>query len=130
MERISRKTRRMAGVLNARLPEIGLEQVADPRDARGIRWNLEPLLSAPLVGIAAGLKSFGDTEKLTEEMSPAMRKKLGIKRRIPDTTMRTTAVKMDPDEFRDCLRRQTKAAHKRKALYPDGFPFGVVALDK
>jgi predicted transposase YbfD/YdcC len=119
----------MVGVLCARLPEIGLEQVADPRDARGLRWGLEPLLSAPLVGMAAGLKSFGDTEKLTGEMSPAMRRKLGVERRIPDTTMRTTAVKMAPEEFRECLRRQTKAAHKRKALQPDGFPFGVVAID-
>jgi hypothetical protein len=129
MERISRKTRRMAGVISARLPEIGLEQVADPRDARGLRWGLEPLLSAPLVGMAAGLKSFGDTEKLTEELSPAMRRKLGVERRVPDTTMRTTAVKTAPEELRKCLRRQTKVAHKRKALQPDGFPFGVVAID-
>lgn len=126
----SRKTRRMAGVLSARLPEIGLEQVADARSPRGIRWkSLQALLVAPLVGIAAGLKSLADTEKLTAEMSPAMRRKLGIPRRIADTTMRNTLVKLDPEEFRKALRRQTKAAHKRKALMPDGFPFGVVALD-
>ena len=130
MTEISRKTRRMAGMMSARLPEIGLEQVADARSARGIRWpELTPLLTAPLVAMAAGLKSFADTEKLTEEMSPAMRRKLGIERRIPDTTMRNTAVKLDPEEFRKSLRRQTKAAHKRKALMPDGFPFGVVAID-
>ncbi len=129
MENISQKIRRMAGVLGARLPEIGLRQVADPRCERGIRWNLVPLLAAPLVAMAAGLKSFAEAEKLTEEMSPAMRKKLGIKRRIPDTTMRNAAVRMDPEEFRECLRRQTKVAHKRKALMPDGFPFGVVAID-
>jgi len=120
----------MAGVLSARLPEIGLEQVADARSPQGIRWrNLMPLLAAPLVAMAAGLKSFADTEKLTEEMSSAMRKKLGIPRRIPDTTMRNTVVKLSPEEFREALRRQTKAAHKRKALMPDGFPFGVAALD-
>lgn len=130
MTEISRKTRRMAGVLSARLPEIGLEQVADARSPQGIRWRkLEPLLAAPLVAMAAGLKSFADAEKLTEEMSPAMRRKLGISRRIPDTTMRNTAVKLSPEEFREALRRQTKAAHKRKALMPDGFPFGVAALD-
>jgi len=126
----SRKTRRMAGVLGARLPEIGLAQVADSRSPQGIRWpKLQPLLVAPLVAMAAGLKSFADTEKLTEEMSPAMRRKLRIPRRIPDTTMRNTVVKLSPEEFRKALRRQTKAAHKRKALMPDGFPFGVVALD-
>jgi len=124
-----RRMRRMAGVINARLPEVGLEQVADPRKAQGKRWNLVPLLKAPLVAMAAGLKSFADTEKLTEEMSPAMRKELGIKRRIPDTTMRNTAIKVAPNEFRKAMRRQTKTAHKRKALMPDGFPFGVVAID-
>jgi len=129
MKENSKITRRMAGVMNARMPEVGLEQVADPRKAQGKRWELEPLLTAPLVAMAAGLKSFAETEKLTEEMSPAMRKKLGIKKRIPDTTMRNTAVKMDPEEFRKAMRRQTKAAHKRKALMPDNFPFGVVAID-
>jgi len=129
MTEISRKTRRMVGVIHARLPEIVLEQVADPRGAQGQRWNLVPLLTAPLVAMAAGVKSFAETEKLTEEMSPAMRKKLGIKRRIPDTTMRNTAVEVSPNELRKAMRRQTKAAHKRKALMPDGFPFGVVAVD-
>jgi predicted transposase YbfD/YdcC len=130
MTEISRKTRRMAGVLSARLPEIGLELVADTRSPQGIRWpKLKPLLTAPLVAMAAGLKSFADTEKLTVEMSRAMRKKLGIRRRIPDTTMRNTMVKVSPNELRKAMRRQTKAAHKRKALMPDGFPFGVVAID-
>ena len=119
----------MAGLLSARLPDIGLDQVADSRSAQGIRWDLVPLLTAPLVAMASGLKSFADTEKLTEEMSTAMCKKLGIKRRIPDTTMRNTMVKISPNEFRKAMRRQTKAAHKRKALMPDGFPFGVVAID-
>lgn len=130
MSKISIKTRRMAGALSARLPEIGLEQVADPRNARGIRWkSLYPLLVAPLVAMAAGLKSFAETESLTEEMSLAMRKKLGIPGRISDTTMRNTMVRLSPEEFRKCLYRQTKAAHRRKALMPEGFPFGVEAFD-
>ena len=129
MKEISKRTRRMAGVVNARIPDVGLELVADPRKAQGKRWELVPLLTAPLVAMAGGLKSFADTEKLTEEMSPAMRKKLGIKRRIPDTTLRNTMVKVSPNEFRKVIRRQTKVAHKRKALMPDGFPFGVVAID-
>jgi hypothetical protein len=120
----------MAGVLSARLPEIGLKQVADTRSRQGIRWkSLEPLLNAPLVSIAAGHKNLADTEKLTVEMSPSMRRKLGIPRRISDTTLRNTLVKLEPGEFRKAIVRQTKAAHKRKALMPDKFPFGVVAVD-
>jgi len=69
MKEVSRKMRRMAGMMSARLPEIGLEHVSDARSARGVRWELPPLLMAPLVAMAAGLKSFSDTEKLTEEVS-------------------------------------------------------------
>lgn len=130
MSKISRKKRRMAGAMSARLPEIGLSQVADPRKARGIRWkSLYPLLVAPLVAMTAGLKSFAETESLTEEMSSALRKKLGIPGRISDTTMRNTMVRLSPEEFRKCLHRQAKAAYRRKALMPDGFPFGVAAYD-
>jgi len=130
MSKISIKTRRMAGAMCARLPEIGLAQITDPRNARGIRWKrLFPLLAAPLVAMAAGLKSLAETESLTEEMSSAMRKKLGIPGRISDTTMRNTMVRVSPEELRKCLRMQAKAAHRRKALMPEGFPFGVGAFD-
>ena len=94
-----KRTRRIAGVINARLPEVGLNRIDDPRSARGVRWKLEPVLTAPLVGMAAGLKSFAETEDLTAEMSLTMRRKLGIRRRIPDTTMRNTIVKMNPEEL-------------------------------
>lgn len=134
MSKISIKTRRMAGAISARLPVIGLAQVTaqvtDPRNARCIRWkSLYPLLVAPLVAMMAGMKSFAGTESPTEEMSWAMRKKLGIPGRISNTTMRNTMVRVSPAELRKYLYRQAKAVHRRKALMPEGFPFGVAAYD-
>jgi hypothetical protein len=122
--------RRLAGMLHARIPEAGLEEVADPRpDDKRKKWKLEPLLRGAVVGVAAGAQCCGETEALTSEMSRATRRLLGIGRRIPDTTLRNALTKVEPAELRKCLRRQTKAAQRRKALEPAGLPFGVVAVD-
>jgi hypothetical protein len=43
--------------------------------------------------------------------------------------MRDVLVKISPNQLRQCIHRQIKAAQRRKALLPDGFPFGVVAMD-
>ena len=124
-----RLKRRMVGVLASRLPEAQLREVEDPRDDRGKRWPLTALLTAVVTGVAAGCKSLAQTEALTAEMSPAVRRRLGIRRRIADTTMRDALVKVEPKEVRCALHAQTKAAHRRKALEPDGLPFGVTAMD-
>lgn len=122
-------TRRMIGVLAARLPEARLDQVNDPRSLRGRRWPLAILLRAVLVAMVAGCKSLALAEALTAEMSRPLRKRLGIARRIADTTMRDALCALDPAELRAPLHALVRAAHRRKALEPDKLPFGVVALD-
>lgn len=125
-----RITRRVAGMLGARLAELGFEQVADPRKVQSrVKWSLDELLTAATLGIAAGCRSLAETETLSGEMSPAMQKRLGIRGRIPDTTQRDTLVRVEPDDLRYCLARQVSLAHRRKALVPHGLPFGVVAMD-
>jgi len=130
MAKQTQRTRRMAGLLRSRLPELGLEQVADPRSRRGRRWkHLAVLLRAVLVGLMAGCKKLGDVEALTDEMSVVVRRMLGIGRRTPDTTLRHMLIKLEPHELRLRIHRQIKAAHRRKALSPFGLPFGQVAVD-
>lgn len=130
MAKDPRLHRRIAGVLKARLPELGLEKLPEHRKARGRRWkSLAALLRAALVALMSGHKSFREVECLTDEMSLPMRRLLGIGRRVPDTTLRTTLSGIAPDELRQCLRAQARAAHRRKALAPFGLPFGVVAID-
>jgi hypothetical protein len=125
-----RLLRRIAGVLKVRLPEAELEALPDPRQHRGRRWNrLIVLVRATVVTIMTGGKSFADAEALTAEMSVPMRKLLGIPRRTPDTTLRTTMAKLDPSALRKSLRFQVRAAHRRGALAPLGLPFGEVAID-
>jgi hypothetical protein len=122
-----RLTRRMVGVFRARLPETALDKVHDPTKQRWKRLGV--LLKAAVVGIMAGCKGLAEVEALTAEMSPPMRGMLGIKRRVPDTTLRTILTRLDPKDLRSCLHIQTRLAHRRKALAPVGLPFGVVAID-
>lgn len=123
-----RKIRRMAGHLMARLPEVGLERVVDPREGP-VKWKLSQLVTACLVGLMAGCKSLWELEQLSEALSPAVRRKLKLRGRLPDTTLRDVLCQLSLDELRGCLRRTVKAAHRRKALQPQGLPFGVLAMD-
>lgn len=125
----TRRLRRMVGLLAARLPEVGLGRVADPRGRRGRRWKLPALLTSALVTLLAGARSTADAEQLTAKLSPAMRRRLRIARRVPDTTLRDTLCALDPDEMRRLVHRAIDHADRRKALAPDGLPFGVVAMD-
>jgi len=124
-----RLTRRLLGLLRARLPETRLEWGTDARRQASIRWALPTVLRAVVVSMVAGCKSLAEMEALTEEMSPAARRLLGIQRRLPDTTARQVLLGVDPEELRNAIRLQVRAAHRRKALLPDGLPFGVVAMD-
>ena len=120
---------RIGGMLKKRLPEAGLEQVSDPRSARGRRRSLDSILRSVIVGMVSGCKSLLDVEALTAEMAPRMRRRLGLWGRLPDTTARDVLCRLCPDSLRQALHRVVRAAQRRKALNPVGLPFGVVALD-
>jgi hypothetical protein len=122
-------SRRLAGVISKRLPELRLGRVADPRNARGKRWKLQPLLTSLLVGMFAGCKGLGEVEDLTNDMAPAMRLLLGFNRRVPDTTMRDLLCRLDYEQLRSVLHRLVRKAARRKALAPDGLPFGAASMD-
>lgn len=121
--------RRITGWLVTRLGEIPLGEMTDERRAQGRRWSLPVLLTALLVGLLAGCRSLAQVEVLTGNLARAVRKRLGIPRRVPDTTLRAVACQLKPEELRGLLHRHIRVAHRRGALVPQQMPFGVVALD-
>jgi hypothetical protein len=118
----------VAGLFRARLPELCLEEVPDPRAREG-RWSLAQILQAALVGLMAGCRSLSETEALTEGLAPPMRRRLGLPRRLSDTTARDALCRVPLDGLRAALHRLVKAAWRRKALEPVGLPVSVLALD-
>lgn len=129
MSQHARLTRRIVGLLSARLPDLQLQAVPDGRDPRWVTWPLVTVLGALITCLAASCTGLRQAEELTEQMSAAMRRKLGIRGRIPDTTMRTIASGLDPDDIRQRMHQQIRAAARRKALLPDQLPFNVAMLD-
>lgn len=129
MAQEGRLTRRLAGALQARLGDMNLKQLNDPRSHRGRRWPFLALLTAVLAGLVSGRKDLREVEAMTAEMSNAARRWLKIPRRIADTTLRDLLCKLGVNELRLCLHSMVMAALRRKALTPQDLPFGVLALD-
>jgi predicted transposase YbfD/YdcC len=129
MAQENRLTRRLVGMVRARLPDVRFADVADPRGRRGRRWPLVALLNAALLGLMAGARDLQRVEALTTEMSAALRRQLGIHRRVADTTLRDALCRLDLGDLRQCMVALVRRAYRRKALSPVNFPFGVVAID-
>jgi hypothetical protein len=125
----ARMNRRLFGMLSKRLDELGLDEIDDTRDDRGKRWRLGALLRATLGAMVAGAKSLAKVEDLSARMSQPTRRLLGIRKRLPDTTLRNALCTIEPDKLRSPLHALVRKAQRRKALEPDELPFGIVSLD-
>ncbi len=128
MAQDGRMNRRLVNACSVRICELAFGRVADPRKREGT-WNLSTLLKAPLLGLVCGCKNLQETEELTENLTKPVMKRVGVKKRVPDTTMRDVLVEIEPDALRPVLWMQNKLAIRRKAIKPEGFPFGVVSMD-
>jgi predicted transposase YbfD/YdcC len=79
-------------------------------------WKAAQLLDSTLLGLVTGREGFKGVEAMTKAMSPAMRKATGIKKRVPDTTLRDYLLTLDVTEVRQAVQRQAKDLHYRKTL--------------
>jgi hypothetical protein len=126
----AREVRRICGFLVARTHRLHLGQIPDQRDQRGRRWSLSTLVLASLLGMMTGQHGFADVERLTDKLPRAIRRRLGILRRVADTTLRDAHATLDPSDLRPVLHSQVRSAHVSKSLRSDfDLPFGVVAMD-
>ncbi len=125
-----REVRRISGFIAAKTDQLCLESVPDQRDRRGRRWELPPLLRACLLGLMTGQKSFADVERLTGNTSKVMQQRLGISRRVPDTTLRDALATVEPEHLSPVLHGAIRSAVRSKSLSVDfGLPFGCIAMD-
>lgn len=96
----SREIRRHAGALAVGIGQLGLGEVCDPRSSRSRRWRLSYLLTVLVSGLAAGCRNLKEVERLTAQLSPAIRRRLHIFRRAPDTTLRDLLMLLPLGELR------------------------------
>ncbi len=126
-EAISRLNKRLAGLLATRLDQLNFEGLRDPRKGKTM-WPIRKLLTTVAVGMAAGCKSLAETETLSSKFSRSTRRRLGILRRVPDTTMRDLLLALEPSEIRKLLRQLIKTALRSKQIVHH-FPLRVASLD-
>ena len=110
---------------------LDLTGVEDRRQAPWTTWRLSSVVTAMLAGIMAGKKNLREAEDLTAELTPDVRRVLGVWRRLSDTTMSDFATRADIGGFQRTLRAQVQAAYRRKSLDGrwTGAPIGMVAID-
>ena len=123
----TRLTRRHVSHLAVRLTKMPLDKVADPRNGE-TTWPFRTLLTAPIVGLAAGCKGLGEVEELTAWLGSGARQVLGLKSRVPDTTMRDLLVQLEPSEVRKLNYGFIRAALRAKQLNHD-MPLRAVSMD-
>jgi hypothetical protein len=121
-------TRRTVGMLKAGLTEAGPELVSDPRDDKGKKWGLVPILRFLTAAIAAGKKCLREVEELSMQLSRETRKQLGVFRRVSDSTLRGIVTCLSPLEIAAMIRRVAQAAFRRGAFISD-FPLDGAAMD-
>ena len=125
----SREIRRYAKMVDVALTYLCLHWVVDPR--KSCKHPLKQMMTTVLLGFVSGCKNLRELEKLTEKLSPPVRRLLGIRGRVADTTLRDLLMKYAGDvrPLRRLLHRQVQAAHRKKQLDPDELPCGVLAVD-
>ena len=129
MTRVDRTLRRAAGAVAVGLGGVQLASLEDPRSKRGRKWPVATLVRTILVGLLSGTRSLKETERLSNDLGCAMRRKLRITRRVPDTTMRELVMRLPLGSVLPLLHGQIRAAGRKKQLAPVGLPCGVLAID-
>ena len=121
---------RPVGFLYKMINKINIDNLTDPRDARGRQWYMPTMIKAVLYGIMSGQKSLRQVEQTTEELSESTKKLLRIKKRLPDTTLRDFLVALQADTVLTLLYRCVHQAIRRKSLsLATSYPIHVLAMD-
>lgn len=121
--------KRIARFLGKRENALDFSKIEDPRARRGRRWTLGSLVTATFISMLAMEKSFRGVERLTDDLS-GCRKRLGIPRRVPDSTLARFFSRLDDEAgMRQVLIDDIKRARRRKALEPSALPINTVAID-
>lgn len=130
MKTLQRRIECIQSYLQQRETLLRFDSVPNPRDPRGRRWQLGSLLTAALCTMALLARSLRRAEQLTADLSSSrLFRRLGIRRRVPDSTLGDAIAEVAPLALLERLHAQVRAEHRRKSLVPNRLPVGVIAID-
>jgi hypothetical protein len=115
--------------LKRRLRDLGLDQVPEPRVSAKVRYSLELMLTALVVGMVTGARSLRKVEQRTGQIADNHEAGLGIPRRIADNTFGKVVPRIAASDLLGRLHALVKAEHRRGNLKPTVLPVGVAAID-
>lgn len=73
-----------------------LERVVDPRARRGVRHRFGTILAIGVCAVLAGARSFTSIGEWAEDLTPTVRRRLGLGRRVPcESTIRRALQRVD-----------------------------------
>lgn len=107
----------MARRTHRTLARAAWEQVTDPRDARGRRYQLAGLLQLLVLGMAAGARSLRDVEQLGKEL--VHRAKFRLRGTPSDTTLDRIVRQVSCAELGEVLASMVHQMHRSKQLEVD-----------
>jgi hypothetical protein len=125
---LQRRTKTVQTFLGQRREALCFDEIPDPRKQRGRRWSLRALLSTAVFSMMVLTRSLRGAERFSEDLSNGQRK-LGINRRVPDSTLGALLAQMSPEPLRQHLHKQVLAEHRRKALEPTVVPIRAMSVD-
>jgi len=110
---------------------LDLSGWTDSRAAPWTVWPLKKMVTGLMAGLVSGKKNFRETQTLTEDFTPDVRRVTGIRRFLPDTTMTDFVLGADIAGVRKTLVAQARAAYRSKSLDGlwTGAPIGMVSID-
>lgn len=114
--------------LRQRRDALCFEDIPDPRKERGRRWSLEALMGTAIFSLMVMVRSLRGAEQFSEDLANGQRR-IGIKRRVPDSTLGDFLAAVDPAPVRQHLHRQVLAEHRRRALEPTVLPIRAISVD-
>jgi Transposase DDE domain len=115
--------------LERRIRDLGLEQVADPRDGGKVKYQLPTLLTALLAAMVTRARSLRGVEERTGQMAEKQGLSMGLTRRIADNTFGKVLPRLTVADLVARLQAMVKAEQRRGNLQPTLLRLGTVAID-
>ncbi len=105
------------------------QELVDPRQARGKRYEHRGLLGLLVAAFACGLKSLRRVEDLAEDLGGRVRKRLSVPKKVSDSTLWRLLARQSTRGLRQTVAAQVQRQLKQPGLQKVALPLGVMSFD-